>query len=142
MRRKVPLHKVDGTKNPADLMTKNLDAKNIEEHLNRMNVMFRAGRSEKAANLYAVDIWDTREVIHERTTSANVGHHIGLEKGVKHLSPKVFWRRTRDRDTGDLLINEMVKGISEAASHGPLDHPRRLMVELLGGTRKEKLDEK
>ena len=142
VRGKVPLHKVNGTKTPADVMTKNLDAKNIEEHMNRMNVMFMAGRSEKAANLYIVDIWDTREIVHERTTSEKVGHYIGLEKGAKHLSPKVFWRRTRDRDTGDILMDEMVRGISEADLHGSLDHPRRLMVEFLGGTREEKLDEK
>ena len=78
VRGKVPLHKVDGTKNPADLGTKNLDAKNIEEHLNRMIVTFMTGRSWKAANHYVVDIGDTREVIHERTTSEKVGHYTGF----------------------------------------------------------------
>ncbi len=106
---KVPLHKVDGTKNPADLM-KNLDAKNIEEHLNRMYVAFMAGRSEKAANLYVVDIWGTRGIIHERTTSEKVGHYIGLDEGAKHLRPKDFWRRTRDRDTGDMLMDGKANG--------------------------------
>ena len=80
VRGNVPVHKVDGTKNPADFMTKNLDAKKVEEHPILMNVMFMAGRSEKAANLYVVDIWDTREIMHVRTASANVGHHIGLER--------------------------------------------------------------
>ncbi len=45
MRGKVPLHKVDGTMNPADLGTNNLDAKKIEENLNRMNVAFMIERS-------------------------------------------------------------------------------------------------
>ena len=35
-------------------MTKNLDAVKIEEHLSRMSIEFRTGRSEKASSLYAM----------------------------------------------------------------------------------------
>ena len=53
-----------------------------------------------------------------------------------------FWRRTRDEDTGEMLMDEKVNWVDEADMHGPLDHPRRLMVGFPGETRKEKLDEK
>ena len=55
IRGKVPLRKVDGTKNPADLMTKHLDAKKAEGHLERLGMKFRDGRVQAAANLYSVE---------------------------------------------------------------------------------------
>ena len=54
-RGRVPLHKIDGVRNPADLMTKYLDFKKIAEHIERMNMEFRGGRAEAAAQLYGVD---------------------------------------------------------------------------------------
>ena len=38
IRGKVPLHKVEGTRNQADLVTKHLDANKIQEHLERMSI--------------------------------------------------------------------------------------------------------
>ena len=54
VRGRAPLFKVEGTKNPADLMTKNFEAVKIEEHLSRMSIEFWTGRSEKASNPYAM----------------------------------------------------------------------------------------
>ena len=101
IRGRAPLSKVDGS----DLMTKNVDAKKCEEHMTRMSVTFRTGRSEKTSNLYLVDIWDARRAIHEITTPDKVSHFIGLKKEAKHLSSKVFWRRTRDAETESILMD-------------------------------------
>ena len=49
------MNKIDGTRNPADLMTKPLDAKKAEGHLERLGMEFRDGRAQAAANLYAVE---------------------------------------------------------------------------------------
>ena len=51
-RKLVPLTKVDGTKNPSDLLTKHLTVAVIEKHLEFLNLEFREGRAEKAANLH------------------------------------------------------------------------------------------
>ena len=53
---RVPLRKIDGTKNPADLMTKHLEVKKIEGHLERLGLEFRGGRAQAAANLYSADV--------------------------------------------------------------------------------------
>lgn len=55
IRGRAPLSKIPGTENPADLMTKHLDARKVGEHLTRMKVVFMSGRSEKASNLYVCD---------------------------------------------------------------------------------------
>ena len=47
----VPLTKVDGTKSPSDLLTQPLTVAVIEKHLEFLNLEFREGRSDKAANL-------------------------------------------------------------------------------------------
>jgi hypothetical protein len=51
---KVPLIKVPGPENSADLMTKHLMAEMIRRHTIRMSLEFRDGRSQKAANLQSV----------------------------------------------------------------------------------------
>lgn len=55
VRGKAPLHKIHGKVNAADLMTKNLTLGETEQHLGRLNVFFREGRTEKAAQLYELD---------------------------------------------------------------------------------------
>ena len=64
IRGKVTLHKVEGTRNQADLMTKHLDANKIQEHVDRMPIGFKTRRSDRAANLYSIDdaIPGTREL--------------------------------------------------------------------------------
>ena len=41
------MSKILGTENPADLMTKHLDARKVGEHLTRMNIVFMSGGSKK-----------------------------------------------------------------------------------------------
>ena len=53
-RDKVPLIKVPGPENNADLMTKHLMAEMIRRHTTRMSLEFRDGRSQKAANHQSV----------------------------------------------------------------------------------------
>ena len=53
-RKMVPLQKVPGTDNPADLMTKHLSVATILNHMTRMQLQFRDGRSGKAAKLHFV----------------------------------------------------------------------------------------
>ena len=53
-RKMVPAVKVDGTKNPSDLMTKHLVTPIMERHLEFLNIGYQEGRSEKAAKLHAV----------------------------------------------------------------------------------------
>ena len=48
VRGKVPLHKVDGTENPADLMTKNLDAAKVQKFTSMLQQVFREGRSRES----------------------------------------------------------------------------------------------
>ena len=65
VRGRVPLRKIDGTKSTADLMTKHLEVKKIEVHLDRLGLEFRGGRAQAAANLYSTDVYDSRKVIWE-----------------------------------------------------------------------------
>ena len=53
-RKLVPLIKVDGTANCADLLTKHLAANVQERHIEMMKLEFRAGRASIAAQLHAV----------------------------------------------------------------------------------------
>ena len=50
----VPLLKVPGPENNADLMTKHLQEGMIRRHVTRMSLEFREGRSQKAANLQSI----------------------------------------------------------------------------------------
>ena len=50
----VPLEKIPGETNQADLMTKHLTQLMIKRHSDGLNLEFRAGRSEKAAKLHSV----------------------------------------------------------------------------------------
>ena len=51
----VPLEKIDGTKNCADLMTKHVRAELIARHTDYMNLEFRGGRSDIAAQLQSTN---------------------------------------------------------------------------------------
>ena len=54
-RRMLPLSKVAGGENPADLMTKNVSIDLAKKHLQKMGIRFSDGRSESAANLHMID---------------------------------------------------------------------------------------
>jgi hypothetical protein len=47
----VQFKKVDGLKNPADLMTKNNGSPTLDEHCRRLKLQEEAGRANKASNL-------------------------------------------------------------------------------------------
>lgn len=64
-RERVPLHKIDGAPNPAELMTKHLCSNKIEHHIRRQRLEFRGGRAEAAAQLRSVDDCGPQEVIDE-----------------------------------------------------------------------------
>lgn len=50
----VPVKKVPGEQNPADLTTKNFNAMMIEKNMIKMNLIYQAGPAEKAAKLHAL----------------------------------------------------------------------------------------
>ena len=53
-RKTIPMNKVPGEENCADLMTKHLGAKIINNNVDKMKMSFEAGRAAKAAALHAV----------------------------------------------------------------------------------------
>ena len=66
VRGRVPLSKIDGTRNPADLMTKHLESTKTAIHLVTMNLAFKGGRAEAAAHLYAMKAIDEHETTSQR----------------------------------------------------------------------------
>ena len=50
----IEYHKVLGSDNPADLWTKNVDAKLRDKHLAHLNLEYRTGRAGTAATLHEV----------------------------------------------------------------------------------------
>ena len=65
----VPLVKVDGTSNCADLLTKHLTAQVQEKHVEMMQLEFRTGRAEIAAQLHALDRLHPQGEFHEAGAS-------------------------------------------------------------------------
>ena len=66
VRGRVPLSKIDGTRNPADLMTKRLVSTKTAIHLDTMNLVFQDVRAEAASHLYDMKAIDKREAISQR----------------------------------------------------------------------------
>ena len=54
-RRMLPLSKVLGTENPADLMTKNVAQALVIKYMETMRIKFSEGRAKAAAQLHATD---------------------------------------------------------------------------------------
>jgi hypothetical protein len=90
IRGKVPLKKIDGTRNPADLMTKHLEAKKVEGHLERMGLEFRDGRAQAAANLYAV----------ESRNHPSTEEPIRLDGNGQDKKTRARWEDMRDDEEG------------------------------------------
>ena len=93
-RERVPLHKIDGARNPADLMTKHLCSNKIEDHIRRLRLEFREGRAEAAAQLHSVDKRGPQEATDEeefiRGCEAIVVEHLrnqGKEEMTSGQSP-------------------------------------------------------
>ena len=95
----MPLRKIDGTKNQADLMTKHLDAKKAEGHLERMGLEFREGRAQAAANLYSIGSKD-RATVEERVGKAALrgSSAPGKSEISKPKEMKMRWEDMRDGD--------------------------------------------
>ena len=53
-RKILPLAKVPGEDNPADVMTKNLTSNVIDKNMKRLKLRLEEGRAEKAAQLHAL----------------------------------------------------------------------------------------
>ena len=77
------------------------------------------------------EMQDDRIVIATRNTEGKVRHFISLPKSMKDTWPEVQWRRTSDRDSGEMLCDEMVGGVNNAVMYRRLDKPRRLTVEFM-----------
>ena len=64
-RKILPVHKVPGEENPADLMTKHLGAAHVRKHIRIMRMDLTEGRATKAAQLHAVQegrrIWSAMQ---------------------------------------------------------------------------------
>ena len=69
-RARLPLHKIEGSKNPADLMTKHLVRAEIVKNLDIMGLVEATGRSENAAKLHSVcsvmsELVENHEGVHD-----------------------------------------------------------------------------
>lgn len=56
VRRRLPLHKILGALNPADLMTKNLNKQDIEKYIDKLGICFKECRSDIAPGLHALQV--------------------------------------------------------------------------------------
>jgi len=61
-RRMLPIGKVFGGDNPADLMTKNVGIELAKKHMKAMGIRFAEGRSEAAAKLHSIELKDAWQV--------------------------------------------------------------------------------
>ena len=59
-RKDIPLHKVAGDLNPADMMTKHLGFNKIDKNIRTMCMEFVDGRSIKAAKLHSIEVGDAK----------------------------------------------------------------------------------
>ena len=75
---------------------------------------------------------DSRVVIAIRSTDDKMRHFISLPKSMKDAWPEVQWRRTSDRDSGEMLCDDFVGGLNNAVLYRRLDKPRMLVVEFMG----------
>ena len=95
-RKIIPLTKVDGTKNPSDLLTKHLSVAVIEKHLECLNLQYREG-SEKAAKLHVITEKpkSVNKVIRERRQRE---HHAPGHLRLRQLQERRLGRAGRERE--------------------------------------------
>ena len=75
-RKVLPITKVPGEDNIADLMTKHLGAAKIKNNIDMMNMTFSDGRASKAAQLHLVQVVDPKEL--REQIKHPVDHYQGL----------------------------------------------------------------
>ena len=154
------VRKVHGLANAGELMTKNVPYEVIKKHLAAINCEWRDGRAQIAAQLHRIgaredqydesrgqpptghrgqtprndseEVQDSRIVIATRSTEGKMTHVISLPKSMRDAWPEVQWRRTSDRDSGEMLCDGNVGGQNHAVLYQRLDKPRRLVVEFMG----------
>ena len=68
----LPLEKIKGTVNPADLMTKNLSTQVASDHCDSMNLEFEQGRAQTAAKLHAIGRRMRQEEANEKLQSVSI----------------------------------------------------------------------
>lgn len=56
VRRTLSLHKSLGAANPADLVTRSLTKQDIDKHIHKLNIFYKAGRSGMAPKLHSFRI--------------------------------------------------------------------------------------
>ena len=71
-RKIIPAIKVDGASNSSDLMTKHLTYGTIERHVKALQLEFRAGRSEAAAQLHHLRRKQRQEEFDKSTSILNI----------------------------------------------------------------------
>jgi hypothetical protein len=74
-RRMLPIGKVLGGDNPADLMTKNVGIELAKKHMTAMGIRFAEGRSEAAAKLHSIELKDAWQVDQQGTGLSMVKVH-------------------------------------------------------------------
>lgn len=89
VRDKAALSKIHGNVNMTDLMTKHLSFKESEGHLEKLNLYFRDGRSEKASQLYGVqysinDVCAFVNSVHDGSCGLRRGCNDGTGDGGGH----------------------------------------------------------
>ena len=84
-RRMLPIGKVDGGENPADLMTKNVGIEFAKKHMEKMGIRFAEGRSEAAVQFHILEQKDSCKIEKHGTNLNMVKTHSVLRK--EPLSP-------------------------------------------------------
>ena len=76
----LPIGKVDGGENPADLMTKNVGIELAKKHMEKMGIRFAEGRSEPAVKLHMLEQKDSWKIERHGTNLSMVKTHSVLRK--------------------------------------------------------------
>ena len=109
-RRMLPIEKVPGGDNPADLMTKNVGIDLATKHMRTMGIRFAEGRSEAAAKLHAV----TTE---EEWVCEKDGNELKIIKMHDDLREELFVPSGGDNypvHNGDLQATRVTKGVTRS----------------------------
>ena len=96
-RRILPLDKIPGTKNEADMMTKNLDFIRVDMYLDTTNLNFTEGRACNAVQQHLADDHDpSNNNDHDIRRRATQQHDsMGLPKPRRSLEETPQWLQTR-----------------------------------------------
>ena len=90
-RKMIPVHKVPGEQNPADLTTKHLTSILIDKNIRRMHMKFQEGRASEAAQLHALN----GRPEHKESEMSN--EDAGIDRAMMSIGQKTSesWSRIR-----------------------------------------------